>query len=73
VVLEKFRDVLAEKYGKDRVSLGRRSVQMDFGVQVTEDQTNDQVMSVDVVPSFEKGPHYEIPDRTTRTWVMTDP
>lgn len=73
VVLEKFRDVLAEKYGKDRVSLGRRSVQVDFGVQVAEDQTNDQVMSVDVVPSFEKGAHYEIPDRTTGTWVMTDP
>jgi len=73
VVLEKFRDALAEKYGKDRVFLGRRSVQVDFGVQVVEDQTNDQVMSVDVVPSFAKGPHYEIPDRTTGSWVMTDP
>src|SRR5437867_5810139 len=73
VVLEKFRDVLAPKYGQDRVSLGRRSVQVDFGVQVVEDQTDDQVMSVDVVPAFAKGSHYEIPDRTTGVWVMTDP
>jgi predicted nucleotidyltransferase len=61
VVLEKFRDVLAEKYGKDWVSLGRRSVQVDFGVQVVEDQTNDQVMSVDVVPVFRKDSHYGNP------------
>jgi predicted nucleotidyltransferase len=73
VVLEKFREVLAPKYGEERVSLGRRSVQVDFGVQVVEDVTNDQVMSVDVVPAFASGSHYEIPDRTTDEWVMTDP
>jgi hypothetical protein len=73
VILEKFREVLAEKYGKDRISLGRRSVEVDFGVQAVEDQTNDQVMSVDVVPAFAKGSHYEIPDRTTAAWVLTDP
>jgi hypothetical protein len=73
VILEIFRGVLASKYGEDRVSLGRRSVQVDFGVQAVEDQTNDQVMSVDVVPAFTKGSHYEIPDRTTGSWVMTDP
>jgi Second Messenger Oligonucleotide or Dinucleotide Synthetase domain len=73
VVLEKFLEVLTEKYRKDQVSLGRRSVQVDFGVQVVEDQTNDQIMSVDVVPAFAKGSHYEIPDRTTGAWMMTDP
>src|SRR2546427_7724860 len=30
VILEKFRGVLASKYTKDRVSLGRRPVQVDF-------------------------------------------
>jgi hypothetical protein len=73
VILAKFYAVLASKYGKDRVFLGRRSVQVDFGIQAVEDQTNDQVMSVDVVPAFAKNSHYEIPDRTTDTWMMTDP
>jgi hypothetical protein len=73
VVLEKFREVLAPKYTGNEVSLGRRSVQVDFGVPVAEDTTNDQVMSVDVVPAFASGPHYELPDRTTSEWVMTDP
>lgn len=73
IILEKFREVLAPKYGEGRVSLGRRSVQVDFGVQAVEDQTNDRVMSVDVVAAFTKGSHYEIPDRTTGAWVTTDP
>lgn len=73
VILERVREVLAAKYGADKVSLGRRSVQVDFGVQVVEDQANDQVMSVDMVPAFAKDAHYEIPDRTTGTWMMTDP
>ncbi len=73
VVLEKFREVLAPKYGENQVSLGRRSVQVDFGVPVVEDTTKDQVMSVDVVPAVTAGSHYEIPDRTTGEWVMTDP
>jgi predicted nucleotidyltransferase len=73
VILEKFREVLVPKYGEDRVSLGRRSVQVDFNIQVVEDSTNDQVMSFDVVPAFASESHYEIPDRATGEWVMTDP
>ncbi len=73
VVLDKVREVLAPKYGTERVSLGRRSVQVDFGVQVVEDSSNDQVMSVDMVPAFRHGSHYEIPDRVTGEWVPTDP
>lgn len=73
VVLEKLREVLAPKYGEDQVSLGRRSVQVDFGVQVVEDTTDDQVMSIDVVPAFASASHYEIPDRVTGAWAMTDP
>src|SRR5881396_1176909 len=73
VILEKFQEVLASKYEKDKVSLGRRSVQVDFGVKEMDDSADDQVMSVDVVPAFSKGTHYEIPDRTTIEWVPTDP
>jgi predicted nucleotidyltransferase len=73
VVLERFREVLAPTYGETQVSLGRRSVQVDFGVSVVEDTTKDEVMSVDVVPAFAEASHYEIPDRATGEWVMTDP
>jgi hypothetical protein len=73
VILERFREVLARKCGEDRVSLNRRSVKVDFGVHAIDDTTNDQVMSVDVVPAFEQGSHYEIPDRVTKEWIATDP
>lgn len=73
VVLDKFRVALAPRYGERNVSPGRRSVQVDFGIQAVEDATDDQVMSVDVVPAFRAASHYEIPDRVTEEWVATDP
>lgn len=73
VILEKFRTKLAKKYGEDKVSLGRRSVQVDFGVEAVDGTTGDHVMSVDAVPAFESGGHYEIPDREAGEWVSTDP
>jgi len=73
VVLEKVQEMLAPKYGKESVSLGRRSVGVDFGVPAVEDTTDDLVMSADVVPAFEKGSHYEIPDRVAGEWVQTNP
>lgn len=73
LILQKFRTVLAPQYGEQNVSLGRRSVQVDFGVRVVEDTTDGQVMSVDIVPGFRAGSHYEIPDRVTEEWVATDP
>lgn len=72
-ILEEFRRVLAPEYGEDKVSLGRRSVKVDFGVEVADDSAEDQVISVDVVPSFSSDSHYDIPDLTTGTWIATDP
>jgi hypothetical protein len=47
---------------------------VSFGVKEINGETNDQVMSFDVVPAFTKGDHYEIPD-TERTsgWTETNP
>lgn len=65
---------LVGKYGRDRVDVQRRSVTVDFGVVVTEDQTGDQVMSFDVVPAFAKDDYYEIPDTETSSgWTKTNP
>jgi len=73
IILGRFREVLAPKYGESNVSLGRRSVQVDFGVPVVEDSSKDQVMSVDIVPACAMASHYQIPDRQTGEWVATDP
>jgi len=74
VLLEAVENVLAENYGSANVSRQRRSVSVRFGVQEVNGESNDQVMSFDVVPAFTKGKYYEIPD-TSRTsgWTATDP
>ena len=65
---------LAKKYGQDNVSRQRRSVTVNFGVQEVNGETNDQVMSFDVVPAFTKDNHYEIPDTAQLSgWTATDP
>lgn len=74
-LLEAVRNALAEKYGEKNVKAQRRSINVVFGVTLDEEeQTNDQVMSFDVVPAFQKGDHFEIPDTDTESgWTETDP
>ena len=61
--------VLEKKYGKQNVSVQRRSVSVNFGT--TEDET---VMSFDVVPAFDAGDYYEMPDTASSDeWTRTDP
>lgn len=72
-LLDAVLDVLADKYGQDRVTRQRRSVRVDFGVQAVDDLTNDQVISFDVVPAFAKNDYYEIPDSRTSDWANTNP
>jgi Second Messenger Oligonucleotide or Dinucleotide Synthetase domain len=70
VLLNKVKDVLIAKYGTDRVHKQRRSVSVEF--PVTGDE--ERVISFDVVPSFTKGDHYEIPDEATKSgWTETNP
>ncbi|MBI2842119.1 MAG: nucleotidyltransferase [Armatimonadetes bacterium] len=72
-VLGAVRDVLADKYGANRVSCQRRSVTVDFGVQAVDDETDGKVMSFDVVPAFSLEDYYDIPDTITADWVKTNP
>ena len=73
-ILNRLQEVLAPKYGDNRVQVDGMAVTVDFGVTVTaEDETNDQVMSIDVVPAFPDDGHYEIPDESRSIWIKTDP
>lgn len=72
-LLAEIRGLLTPVYGEGSVSLGRRSVKVDFGLPVSDDQTDEKVMSIDVVPAFASNGHYVIPDRQLDEWVSTDP
>ncbi len=69
VILDRLVSILEPHY-PGRVGKGNRSVKVDFGVTGAND---DQVVSFDVVPAFEDGEAYEIPDRRQRGWIKTNP
>ena len=71
-ILEEVRKVLAAHYGAARVCTDRRAVRVDFGVEHVDDLTGE-VISFDVVPAFEDGDHYLIPDDQLGIWVPTNP
>jgi Second Messenger Oligonucleotide or Dinucleotide Synthetase domain len=74
VLLGAVAAALAEKYGSSCVCTQRRSVNVDFGVPVNEDQTDELVMSFDVVPAFAKEDYFEIPDTGAGAgWTKTNP
>lgn len=74
VLLGAVEDSLAKKYGSPAVKRQRRSVSVDFGVEVSEDLSSDRVVSFDVVPAFALNDHYEIPDTATvGGWTATNP
>lgn len=73
-ILERFQEVLVPKYGKNRVGIDGMAVVVDFGVAVSnDDESDDKVMSIEVVPAFTDGTHYEIPDDSRGSWLKTDP
>lgn len=72
-LLNRVAEILKPKYGGDCVTVARRSVRVDLGVTLADDDTGGKVMSFDVVPAFEKNTHYEIPDCATGGWIATDP
>jgi Second Messenger Oligonucleotide or Dinucleotide Synthetase domain len=74
VLLGAVESTLIEKYGRDHVERCRRSVTVDFGVVATDDRTDHQVMSFDVVPAFGKDDYFEIPDtQASSGWTNTNP
>ena len=73
VVLTDFHEALAERYGS-KATKQNRSINVDFGVKADdEDNTDYRVISVDVVPAFDKGNDFEIPDDDLGKWIMTNP
>lgn len=72
-LLNHVRSLLTPTYGESNVTLGRRSVKIDFGVAAFEDLTDEKVMSIDVVPAFASDGNYVIPDRRLGEWVTTNP
>lgn len=74
VVLDQFEQALVDKYGRKAVKRQSRSINIDFGVEVKEeDKTDYKVLSIDVVPAFASGDDYEIPDGDTGKWIKTNP
>lgn len=74
VVLDDYKKALVEKYGDKAVRRQSRSINVDFGVAVEdEDKTDYKILSVDVVPAFASGDNYEIPDGDTGNWIKTNP
>lgn len=68
-LLDAVAAVLAKKYGWDQVAVQRRSVGVTFG-----DDEEEAVMSFDVVPAYDMGEHYEVPDtKSDAKWTKTDP
>lgn len=73
-ILRRVRELLVPRYGEDCVTIDGMAVRVDFGVVVdAEDETDDKVMSIDMVPAFTKDDHYEIPDATDGSWIETNP
>src|SRR6185295_1326081 len=73
-VLDKYRAELEKEYGSKAVRKQSRSINVDFGVFVDEeDNTDYKILSVDVVPAFESDGNYQIPDGDTGKWIKTNP
>lgn len=69
-LLEAVRDALAKRY--DAPIIQRRSVMIEFERGTWKGE--ERVLSMDVVPAFAVGGHYEIPDCAgPEDWIKTDP
>lgn len=73
-ILRLLKQALDPVYGPEHVRADRIAVTVDFGVAVSaEEETDDKVMSIDVVPAFARNGHYEIPAPDGVEWMETDP
>lgn len=74
VILDDYEAALIAKYGKSAVTRQGRSINVDFGVDVDQDdKTNYKILSVDAVPAFALADDYEIPDDESGKWIKTNP
>lgn len=70
-----FEKCLKAKYtAPDQVTLGRRSVTVEFEKNYYPEEHEGKILSIDAVPAFLLGTEqYEIPDKETGTWIKTNP
>jgi Second Messenger Oligonucleotide or Dinucleotide Synthetase domain len=71
-LLDKFGDCLTKEFGSPSVKVWDKCVSVNFGEP--ENDEDKRVFSVDVIPAFEDGKAYKIPDAYHPTgWMKTDP
>ena len=72
VLLDAFGKELIREYGAGNVRVWDKCVTVNFGTPTPEDDS--RVFSIDVVPAFEDGKAYKIPDVYRPTgWMKSDP
>jgi predicted nucleotidyltransferase len=72
-ILGEFEKCLAKTYGQDQVERGRRCVTVELDKKNQTQDSDGKVLSIDAVPAFDAGSHYEIPDGTLGQWITSDP
>lgn len=72
-VLNAFEKRLGDQFGEDCVELGRRCVTIEFDKRNPTADEDGKVLSNDAVPAYDRGNHYEIPDRILGRWIKTNP
>jgi len=73
LMLNDLEACLVDKYGRDQVERDRRCITVWFEKRNQTQDEEGKVLSLDVVPAFERGDDYEIPDETLGTWIATNP
>jgi predicted nucleotidyltransferase len=72
-VLVAFEECLSNTYGREDVKCGRRCVTVEFEKRYQTQDKDGKVLSIDFVPAFDAGGHYEIPDGKLGKWIESDP
>lgn len=72
-VLDAFESALKKEFPDREIEPDRRSITVYFERRYQTQHEEGKVVSLDVVPAFDVGAHYEIPDSQLATWITTDP
>lgn len=72
-ILGAFEEQLVKTYARSDVERGRRCVTIEFDKRYTTQDQDGKVLSIDAVPAFDAGGHYEIPDGSLGKWIESDP
>ena len=73
LILDDLETCLVDKYGRDQVERDRRCITVWFEKRSQTSDQDGKVLSLDVVPAFEKSGDYEIPDEMSGSWMWTNP